>query len=122
MEARIRKDPQGRKLVDDVCAAPCAIERGMRIVGGKWTGSILWHLKDGPVRFNDLSRMIGGASKKMITQRLRQLETQGLVRREVIETKRLSVIYEITDFGRTALGFLDDLRRWSETLPPESGG
>jgi len=43
----------------------------MRILGGKWTGSILWKLKDGPVPFNDLARMIGGASKKMIADRLR---------------------------------------------------
>ena len=47
----------------------------MRVLGGKWTGSILWHLRDEPVRFNDLARMIGGASKKMITERLRQLDT-----------------------------------------------
>lgn len=119
MEARIRQDKRGRKSVDNECKTPCAIERGMRIVGGKWTGSILWHLKDGPVRFNDLSRMIGGASKKMIAERLRQLEVQRLVRREVTEAKPLSVIYEITEFGRTALGFLDELRRWSEGLPTE---
>ena len=119
MDARIRKDQRGRKTVDDACVEPCAIERGMRIIGGKWTGSILWHLKDGPVRFNDLSRMVGGASKKMITERLRQLEAQGLVHREIVDTKPLSVLYEITDFGRTALGFLDELRRWSESLPHE---
>ncbi|WP_375230064.1 winged helix-turn-helix transcriptional regulator [Roseobacter sp. S98] len=117
MEARISRDHRGRKSVEDACASPCAIERGMRIIGGKWTGSILWHLKDGPVRFNDLSRMISGASKKMITERLRQLESQGLVCREVTETKPLSVSYEVTDLGKTALGFLDQLRRWSESLP-----
>lgn len=117
MDARIRQDPQGRKSVDNACMTPCAIERGMRIIGGKWTGSILWHLKDGPVRFNDLSRMVGGASKKMIIERLRQLEAQGLVHREISETKPLSVHYEITAFGRTALGFLDELRLWSEGLP-----
>ena len=121
MDARIKQDQNGRKTVIDACLAPCAIERGMRIIGGKWTGSILWHLKDGPVRFNNLSRMIGGASKKMITERLRQLEAQGLVRREVVDTKPLSVLYEITDFGRTALGFLEELRRWSESLPAEDG-
>ncbi|WP_372573727.1 winged helix-turn-helix transcriptional regulator [Ruegeria jejuensis] len=121
MDARIRQDQNGRKTVDNTCVTPCAIERGMRIIGGKWTGSILWHLKDGPVRFNDLSRMIGGASKKMITERLRQLEAQGLVHREVAKTKPLSVVYEVTDFGRTALGFLDELRRWSENLPIENG-
>ena len=46
------------------CTEPCPIEKGMRIIGGKWKGSILWHLKDGPVRFNELTRQLGGASKK----------------------------------------------------------
>ncbi len=119
MKARVEADPKGRRHVHDACVEPCAIERGMRIIGGKWTGSILWHLKDGPVRFNDLARMVGGASKKMITERLRQLEAQGLVHREVMETSPVSVQYTITDLGRTALGFLDALRQWSESLPPQ---
>ena len=119
MKARIEEGQRGRRLVHEACFEPCAIERGMRIIGGKWTGSILWHLKDGPVRFNDLARMIGGASKKMITERLRQLEQQGLVKREVKDTSPISVQYEVTGFGRTALGFLDELRKWSEELPEE---
>ena len=111
------QDRAGRRSATNACTEPCVIERGMRIIGGKWTGSILWHVKDGPVRFNDLARMIGGASKKMITERLRQLEDQGLVRREVYNTAPITVVYEITDFGRTALRFLDELRTWSESLP-----
>ena len=117
MRARIEQDDQGKRQAVDACREPCPIERGMRIIGGKWTGSILWHLKDEPVRFNDLSRMIGGASKKMISERLRQLEAQGLVQREVMDTAPVSVQYQITDLGRTALGFLDELRQWSESLP-----
>ncbi len=119
MRARVTEDAAGRRGAVEACLEPCAIERGMRIIGGKWTGSILWHLKDGPVRFNDLARMIAGASKKMITERLRQLEAQGLVRREVMETSPVSVHYEITALGRTALHFLDELRIWSEGLPKE---
>ncbi|WP_420584171.1 winged helix-turn-helix transcriptional regulator [Ruegeria sp.] len=119
MRARIEEDAKGRRQVSEACQEPCAIERGMRIIGGKWTGSILWHLKDGPVRFNDLSRMIGGASKKMITERLRQLEAQGLVHRQVMDTAPVSVQYSVTEFGRTALGFLEELRKWSEKLPQE---
>ncbi|WP_022708563.1 winged helix-turn-helix transcriptional regulator [Paracoccus zeaxanthinifaciens] len=117
MDAKIEIDGVGRRRAANACTEPCAIERGMRIIGGKWTGSILWHVKDGPVRFNDLARMIGGASKKMITERLRQLEDQGLVSREVCDTAPITVVYEITDLGRTALGFLDQLRKWSEGLP-----
>lgn len=86
----------------------------MRILGGKWKASILWHLKDGPVRFNELSRMLGGASKKMVDQRLKELEGQGLVTREVICDRPIAVTYEITEFGRTALTILERLKDWTE--------
>ncbi len=122
MEARIETDARGRKTVERACAQPCAIERGMRILGGKWTGSILWHLKDGPVRFNDLARMVGGASKKMVTERLRELEARGLVARRVVDGGPIAVEYSITPFGMTALDCLDALRRWSEALPAEMVG
>ena len=117
MKARVKTEPGGRKRVLDACAHPCPIEQGMRILGGKWTGSILWHLKDGPVRFNDMARMVNGASKKMIADRLRTLEQQGLVRRHVSEGTPVAVDYALTPFGETALGFLDALRVWSEELP-----
>ena len=119
MRARVEEDAKGRRHVHEACLAPCAIERGMRLIGGKWTGSILWHVKDGPVRFNDLARMIEGASKKMITERLQQLEGNGLVKREVVDSAPVSVHYSITPFGETALGFLNELRLWSESLPEE---
>ncbi len=103
-----------KKINIDSCKEPCLIERGMRILGGKWKASILWHLQDGPVRFNELSRMLGGASKKMVDQRLKELETQGLVKREVISDRPIAVTYEITDFGRTALVILETLKDWTE--------
>ncbi len=96
------------------CAEPCPIERGMRIVGGKWTGSILWHLKDKPVRFNDLARQINGASKKMLSQRLKEMEENKLIIRNLISQEPLAVSYEITDFGRTALCILTQLKNWVE--------
>ena len=114
MDARVESDDRGRKTAVEACAEPCAIERGMRVLGGKWTGSILWHLKDEPVRFNDLARMVGGASKKMISERLRHLETHGLIDRQILDTRPLGVAYQITAKGETALRFLDELRRWSE--------
>ncbi len=86
----------------------------MRLLGGKWKGSILWHLKDGPVRFNDLARQLGGASKKMVNQRLKEMEALGLLERQVLSTRPIAVAYSITDFGRSALGVLDQLRVWAE--------
>lgn len=115
MKAKVEVDPKGRKSVVDACTEPCAIEKGMRILGSKWKGSIIYHLKDGPVRFNDLSRMLGGASKKMVDQRLKELESENMVIRRVLNEKPLAVSYELTEFGRSALTILDALRKWSES-------
>ena len=114
MGSHVETDARGRKIAVNVCLEPCAIERGMRIIGGKWTGSIIFHLKDGPVRFNDLARMLGGASKKMIDQRLKELEARQMVVRRVINDRPVAVTYELTEFGRSALKILDELRVWSE--------
>lgn len=114
MDSVINTDEQGRKTAINACMEPCAIERGMRLIGGKWTGSILYHLKDGPVRFNDLARMLGGASKKMINQRLKELEQYGMVSRELISERPIAVNYSLTPFGQSALGILENVRIWSE--------
>ncbi len=110
----LKKKGSGKKMVLRPCLEPCPIERGMRVLGGKWKGSILWHLKDGPVRFNDLARQLGGASKKMVDQRLKELESQGLVKRQVLSTRPIAVTYEITEFGISALGILEQLKDWTE--------
>ena len=114
METAINQDSSRRKVVKNTCEEPCPIERGMRIIGGKWKASILWHLKDGPVRFNDLARQLGGASKKMVDQRLKELEANGLVTRHVISTRPIAVSYEITRFGRSALDILQEIIDWTE--------
>lgn len=86
----------------------------MRLIGGKWKGSILWHLKDGELRFNELARQLGGASRKMVSQRLQEMEETGLLTRRVVSTKPIAVAYGITEFGRSALGVLEQLKDWTE--------
>lgn len=114
VRASIPINASGKKTVEATCTETCPIERGMRIIGGKWKGSILWHLQEGPVRFNDLSRQLGGASKKMVNQRLKEMEEIGLVKRKVISTRPIAVAYEITDFGRSSLTVLEQLKDWAE--------
>ena len=115
MESSIKTDSKGRKKVYNACMEHCAIEKGMRLIGGKWKGSIIYHLKDEPVRFNDLTRMLGGATKKMVDQRLKELEDEGMVIRKVISDRPIAVTYELTDFGQSALHVLEELRVWSES-------
>lgn len=107
-------DEKSKNSILSTCNEPCAIERGMRLIGGKWTGSIIYHLKDEPVRFNDLCRMLGGASRKMVDQRLKELENNGMVNRNVIDSRPIAVAYSLTEFGRSALDILEQLRVWSE--------
>ena len=56
---------------------------------------------------------LGGASKKVLNDRLKQMEENKLIKRIVISTRPFAVNYEITDFGRTALDFLEELKDWA---------
>ena len=109
-----RKRAGGGGAAVEPCLEPCPIERGMRLIGGKWKGSILWHLQDGPVRFNELARQLGGATRKIVNDRLKEMEAQGLVTRNVLSDRPIAVEYAITDFGRSALVVLKKLKAWTE--------
>jgi len=63
-------------------------------------------------RFNELTRQLKGASKKMINQRLKEMEKQGLIKRNVISERPIAVSYEITEFGTSAMHVLKQLRKW----------
>ena len=108
----IKEVGNNKKVAVDPCLTPCPIERGMRVIGGKWTGSILWHLKDEPVRFNDLARQLGGASKKVLSQRLKEMEANKLIVRKVTNSQPVAVSYSIAPFGLTALRCLEEMKDW----------
>lgn len=95
------------------CYKPCPVERGMRIIGNKWTGSILWHLKDNPMRFNEIARQLAGASKKVLAERLKAMEDNKLITREVISMKPVAVQYDIAPRGLSALIILEELKNWT---------
>ena len=69
-------------------------------VGDKWSVLLIMMLGDGPKRFNELKRMIGGISQRMLTLTLRGLERDGLITRTVFPTIPPRVDYELTDLGR----------------------
>lgn len=85
----------------------------MRIIGNKWTGSILWHLKDDPMRFNEIARQLAGASKKVLAERLKAMEDNKLITRKVISSKPVAVQYSIVARGLSALTILEELKNWT---------
>lgn len=84
----------------------CPAEQALRSITGKWKPRILRAAADAPVRFNQLLRDIPESNKQAITNALRELENDALVRRTVVQQKPLHVEYTLTDQGRTIIGLL----------------
>jgi DNA-binding HxlR family transcriptional regulator len=82
-------------------------------VSDKWSIRILRQLRAGPVRFNELERVLGGITHKMLAQTLRGLERDGLIARHVTPTVPPRVDYELTALGREVLVPLDALAQWA---------
>lgn len=77
----------------------CPLGACLAVIGGAWTPNIIWYLRDGPRRFSELKDDIGKVSAKMLTQRLRRLEADGVVSRRVMPTSPPTVEYALTDLG-----------------------
>ena len=82
-------------------------------VGDKWTVLIVVLLGDGPKRFNEIKRMVGGISQRMLTFTLRGLERDGLVTRTVFPTTPPRVDYELTKLGSTLWEAVEPLGSWA---------
>ena len=88
-------------------------------VGDKWSVLIISSLGDGPRRFNEIKRMVGGISQRMLTLTLRGLERDGLVTRTVFPTIPPRVDYELTDLGRSLWKPVEALGTWAREHLPE---
>jgi DNA-binding HxlR family transcriptional regulator len=91
----------------------CAVELALRIIGGKWKTIILWHLSpDGGKRYGELKRAIPNVTQKMLTQQLRELEADGMIRRVVHAQVPPKVEYSLTELGNSVLPVLKQLSAW----------
>ena len=88
-------------------------------IGDKWSVLVVMMLGDGPRRFNELKRLIGGISQRMLTFTLRGLERDGLVTRTIFPTIPPRVDYELTDLGRSLRVPAMALGTWAMTHIPE---
>lgn len=92
--------------------ANCPVEATISLIGGKYKSLILWKLTDHTLRFSQLRREVSGATPKMLTQQLRELENDGLVRRKVYPQVPPKVEYSLTDFGRSIRPVLEAMYGW----------
>ncbi len=95
--------------------------RGVELIGRRWTGAILRALCGGPRRFNELLATIPGLSDRLLTERLRELEGQGIVRREVSSGPPVRVEYTLTEPGAELEPTIRALAEWAERWLPRGG-
>jgi DNA-binding HxlR family transcriptional regulator len=95
------------------CDKSCPIEHTVDLIGHKWKVLILRNLmNNGIQRFNELNKGIEGISQKMLTQQLRQMETDGLIRRKIYPEVPPKVEYSLTELGQTLKPVLDAMSHW----------
>jgi DNA-binding HxlR family transcriptional regulator len=97
-------------VYDQNCPTRLALDR----IADKWTVLIIGRLACGTRRFGELRRDIDGISPKVLTQKLRELERDGIVVRKVYASVPPKVEYQLTPLGRTLIDLLDGIRVWAE--------
>ncbi|MEM4986083.1 helix-turn-helix domain-containing protein [Collimonas sp. H4R21] len=103
------------KLPDHKSEDCRAISSVLARVGDKWSVLIIVLLGDGPKRFNEIKRAVGGISQRMLTLTLRGLERDGLVTRTQFPTIPPRVDYELTDLGRSLWSAVEPLGVWARS-------
>lgn len=92
----------------------CPVEATLDLIGGKWKSVILWHLSRQTLRFSQLQRILPKVTQKMLTQQLRDLEKDGLVKRKIYEQIPPKVEYSLTDLGKTLTPLLEAICAWGD--------
>ena len=93
----------------------CPVEATIYLIGGKYKTVILWPLKNQTLCFGELQRLIPKATAKMLTQQLRELESQGLINRKVYPVVPPKTEYSLSEFGKTIIPILDAMCLWGSS-------
>jgi DNA-binding HxlR family transcriptional regulator len=93
----------------------CPLTAALAAIGGKWKLIIIYWLAESPKHFAALRREMSGISQKVLTQQLRELESDGLVQRRPTGVVPAPVEYSLTDYGRSILPLLEDVRLWGRS-------
>ncbi|MGD1839801.1 MAG: winged helix-turn-helix transcriptional regulator [Thermonemataceae bacterium] len=92
---------------------PCPVTETVKVIGGKWKASILWDLfQYEKLRFGELSKLIPGVTSKMLTQQLRELEVDGVIKRSIYAVMPPKVEYSLTERGESLYPILYEMSRW----------
>lgn len=101
---------------------PCTVSIAMDLIGGKWKAVILYHLKDGDKRYNELRKELSGVTERTLSLQLKQLEKDELISRQVYgEKPPIKVVYSLTDFGKSCIPLLNAILGWGNQIAIQKG-
>src|ERR1700758_5189486 len=97
-----RRMPVSKKEI-----SPCPIDAALSVIDGRWKGTILWRLLDGPMRTNELRRSIPGITERMLIRHLHELVNDGIICRHQESSVPPCVRYSISKYGLTLVPVLE---------------
>jgi DNA-binding HxlR family transcriptional regulator len=110
-------DRAGARPTDDAAAdrpACCGLyHRAIELVGKRWTGAILLVLMDGPLHFSGIRQLVPELSDRLLSERLKELEGEGIVERRVLDGSPVRVEYSLTPKGEALEPALRALKQWA---------
>ena len=105
---------KNESVVFEEMGAFCPVyHRAVELIGRRWTGAILRALMVGVSRFSDLAATVPGMSDRMLSERLKELEAEGVVVRRVIPETPVRIEYELTEKGRDLQAVIDAVSEWA---------
>ena len=115
MQLRTRADRSFPHPADEQPSAFCPrFQYAIELIGRRWIGAILRVLVNGPARFNEIMAAVPNLSDRLLTERLRELEREGLVTRTVSPDRPVRVTYALTDCGRSLSEIICTIGSWAE--------
>jgi DNA-binding HxlR family transcriptional regulator len=106
---------RGDSADTDAHVAHCCplYHEAVELIGRRWTGAILRVLMDGPLRFSEVAQAVPELSDRLLSERMKELEARGIVRRTVHAGPPLRVEYQLSRMGRELEPALSELQRWA---------
>src|SRR5690606_17350894 len=98
-------------------------QQAIELIGKRWTGVVIMVLLEGPQRFSEIAERLEGASDRMLSERLKELEAKGILERCVYPETPVRIEYRLTEKGRALAPVIDAIQQWGQewlTPGPES--
>src|ERR687893_1152574 len=92
-----------------------AYHHAIELIGKRWTGAIVFVLMDGPLRFSEVKTLVPDLSDRLLSERMKELEAEGIVERRVIDDMPVRVEYCLTSKGRALEPAVRSLKVWARS-------